>query len=379
MFQKLLLVLTLVVFGCNQDVQSQEQNTIAVSQKPEGVQTQVWSGRRNAITQAVELASPAVVSINVSKVVESVSRYRDPIFEYLYRRQRQQITHRKITEVGSGFIISADGYIVTNDHVAGGASSITVAFSDGKTFDAKLVGSDFASDLALLKIDASYDLPYLKFSEAGPPIVGEWSIAMGNPFGLFEASAPSVTVGVVSANDRDLQLQEGRIYRDMIQTDAAINRGNSGGPLLNALGEVIGVNTAIITEGAGGSVGIGFAVPAHKAIRILNEIKETGRVDRSYYIGMRGRTVSARDASNERLERPRGVLVVRVDMDSPAWEAGFRPHDVIVSMAGGSVNTQEDFISLLYDFRPGEVIPFEIIRNQRRQKLEMKLGSNQNI
>jgi serine protease Do len=375
---KLLVAVSLLILGCKQDVKSQEQITADGTDVPAEVQDQVWSGRQNAITHAVEMASPAVVSINVIKVVQTVNQYRDPIFEYLYRRQRQQIIQRQISEVGSGFIISSDGYIVTNDHVAGGAQSITVAFPNGKTYEAELIGSDSASDLALLKVTADGPLPHLMFSQAGPPIVGEWSIAMGNPFGLFEASDPTVTVGVVSANDRDLQLQEGRIYRDMIQTDAAINRGNSGGPLLNALGEVIGVNTAIITEGTGGSVGIGFAVPARKAVRILDEIKEKGSVDRSYYIGMHGRTVTAKDAATEHLENPTGVLVVRVDLDSPAWKAGFRPHDVIVTMAGGPIHTQEDFVSLLYDFRPGDVIPFTLIRQTEEFAVQMELGSSQN-
>ena len=387
---KLIVIVSFFVIGCRQEVQSQQQSAdqaaengnvaaiIIANETGSGrMQDQVWTGRFTAITRAVEIASPAVVSINVTKVVQTQNPYADPFYDLFFGRQRRRMIERKIAEIGSGFVISTDGYIVTNDHVVDGARSITVAFPDGRTFQARLVGSDAASDLALLKVEADEPFHSLKFGVDSPPIVGEWSIAMGNPFGLFEASDPTVTVGVVSAIDRDLQLQEGHIYRDMIQTDAAINRGNSGGPLLNALGEVIGVNTAIITEGQGGSVGIGFAVPAQKAVRILAELKERGRVDRSYYIGLRGRTISDRIAARLRLGDTRGVLVETVDLDSPAQEAGFRPYDVIVSVASEKITTQQDFVSLLYDFRPGDIIAFEVVRNQQRLTLQMKLGSSQ--
>ncbi|MCZ6704776.1 MAG: trypsin-like peptidase domain-containing protein, partial [Bacteroidetes bacterium] len=235
-----ILVSTLLLLGCRQDVQSQQQ----LFHGPEGrenVEDSIAVGRLNAITRAVEYASPAVVSINVIKTIRTVDPFSDPFYSFFYGRQRSRVRERQIQSMGSGFVISPDGYIVTNDHVAGDATAITVALPDGRTYQASLIGSDPTSDLSLVKINTEDPLPYLSFSTSGNPIVGEWSIALGNPFGLFEASDPTVTVGVVSATGRDLQPQEGRAYRDMIQTDAAINRGNSGGPLLNALGEVIGV------------------------------------------------------------------------------------------------------------------------------------------
>jgi serine protease Do len=375
---KLVIVIGFFLVGCRQEVQSQKQvSPPLTAEESAPAQDQIYSSRFNAITRAVEMASPAVVSVNVTKVIQTADPFADPFFQFFYGQQRRRMTERKIGEVGSGFVISEDGYIVTNDHVAGGAQSITVAFPDGRMFEAALIGSDSASDLALLKVESEDPLPSLSFALVNTPVVGEWSIALGNPFGLFDASAPTVTVGVVSAIDRDLQLQEGRIYRDMIQTDAAINRGNSGGPLLNALGEVIGVNTAIITEGRGGSVGIGFAVPAPKAVRILDELKATGMVDRSYYIGLIGRTVTSRDASIIGLNEVRGVLVVEVDADSPAAEAGFGPGDVIVTVAGEEISTQQDFVSLLYDYRPGDSIPFGIVRDRKILTFTMKLGSSQ--
>lgn len=204
--------------------------------------------------------------------------------------------------------------------------------------------------------------------------MGEWSIALGNPFGLFEASDPTVTVGVVSATGRDLQPQDNRFYTDMIQTDAAINRGNSGGPLLNAQGRVIGVNTAIFSE-SGGSVGIGFAVPAEKAVRVLEELRDKGFVDRAYYTGLNGRTLPPQWAQALGIPNVTGVVVENVDPGSPADEAGFQPYDVIRAFNGEKVTSREDFLGYLFEYRPGETVTFEVIRNGQPLKLELELGS----
>ncbi len=216
-------------------------------------------------------------------------------------------------------------------------------------------------------------MPYLAFAEDGRSIVGEWAIALGNPFGLFEAAEPTVTVGVVSATGRDLGSSDGRIYRDMIQTDASINRGNSGGPLLNALGEVIGVSTAIYSE-SGGSVGLGFAVPAYKAERIIDELRVNGKVDRSYSIGLRGLDVNARFARALGLEEVKGLLVANVDPDSPADEAGFLPYDVIVAMEDEPIDNHNDYFARLYDFRPGDTLRCEVIRDGQRIELNLEIG-----
>lgn len=370
------LATALILSGCRQDVQSQQQ-FLGPPEHGTGVQDSIAVGRLNAITRAVESASPAVVSINVIQTIQTVDPFSDPFYSFFYGRQRARVRDRQVQNMGSGFVISPDGYIVTNDHVAGKATAITVAFPDGRTYTANLVGSDLASDLALIKIDTDDPLPYLRFSSNGNPIVGEWSIAMGNPFGLFEASDPTVTVGVVSATGRDLPPQEGRLYRDMIQTDAAINRGNSGGPLLNALGEVIGVNSAIVTQ-SGGSVGIGFAVPAVKAVRILTELRENGFVDRSYFIGLRGQTMTSWIARKWNLSPSLGVIVESVDPNSPAEKAGFQPFDIIISVSDDRINNQPDFATRLRDFLPGDTVKIEIVRRGRPITLVMKLGSQMN-
>lgn len=341
-----------------------------------GVNEEVFRSRQTAITRAVAAAAPAVVSINVIKL--QTVRYRDsffsdPWFDQLFPpRYRQREV--PVQGLGSGFVVSADGYIVTNDHVAGNAAEISVSFPDGRTMEARLVGTDPTSDLALLKVEPGEPLPYLAFTEANRVIVGEWVIALGNPFGLFEAAEPTVTVGVVSASARDLHSDEqGRIYRDMIQTDAAINHGNSGGPLVNALGEVIGVNTAIVSP-SGGSAGVGFAVPAAKARRIVDELRETGEVDRSYYVGLYVRDVNERIARALGLENSSGAFVTDIDPDSPAAEAGILPYDVIVSIEGEAVEGVDDYRARIFDFRPGDTVSVQVIRERQRREFPLQIG-----
>ena len=374
--------LFVLMVGCEQQVQSQNADEGSVPEPISNLERangEIFLTRQTAITQAVEKASPAVVSVNVTEVL----RYRDPFYndpwmEFFFGSRRSRVYERQVSSVGSGFVISPDGYIVTNDHVANNAAKITVAFMDGSTLEANVVGTDEATDLALLKVDPPESLAHLRFAETGRPIPGEWAVAMGNPFGLFEAAEPTVTVGVVSGVGRDFQPQENRIYRDMIQTDAAINQGNSGGPLLNAMGEVIGVNTFIYTaSGGGGSIGLGFAVPSDKAQSIIEELRENGRVDRSYYIGLYGLDVNERIARALDLRETRGIIVRDVEPDSPAALAGFRPYDVILTFEGEPIDSQVDFAVRLYDFRPGDVVSLGAMRDGQEITLTLELGSNE--
>lgn len=377
-----LFIATCLLMSCNQQAQSQESSEPASAQTDYAsvaeANTQVMLSRHNAITHAVEKASPAVVSVNVIGVerVQYTDPFAgDPWMEYFFGRRRSRVYERQVQAVGSGFVISPDGYIVTNEHVAHNAAKITVAFMDGATLEAELVGRDEATDLALLKVDTSMTLPHLSFTESTNPIPGEWAIALGNPFGLFEAAEPTVTVGVISGVGRDFQPQENRVYRDMIQTDAAINQGNSGGPLINALGEVIGVNTFIYTaRGSSGSIGLGFAVPAHKARDIVNELRTNGEVDRSYYTGLRGLDVNDRIARALGLAQARGFIVRDVDPNSPAERAGFRPYDVILSFEGEEIDNQIDLAGRLYDFRPGDTVSIEVLRDAQMVNLRMEIG-----
>ena len=379
----LLLSLVLALGGCRPGAHAQQQS----SPPPQRVDTAGASldaansalqrSRQTAITRAVEAASPAVVSINVieTRQVRVRDPFSDPFFAPFFGRQRSRVMEQQVQGIGSGFVISPDGYIVTNDHVAGNATKITVSFPNGETLDAERVGTDPATDLALLKVNADEPLPYLRFSETGAPLVGEWAVALGNPFGLFEAADPTVTVGVVSAVGRSLQSsrQRGHLYRDMIQTDAAINQGNSGGPLVDALGEVIGVNTALFSE-TGGSVGLGFAVPAAKAQRIITELRENGAVDRAYHTGLALLDVDERIAQRLGLDQTRGVLVRGVEPGSPAEDAGLQPYDVITALDGEAVDGREGFVGRVYDFRPGDRVQLDVLRDGERRTLPLRLG-----
>ncbi|OZC04049.1 S1C family serine protease [Rubricoccus marinus] len=373
--------LLLVLIGCDRSAQSQQPQSVdaplgEVADALERTNVEIDSGRRTAITRAVEAASPAVVSVNVIEVRQV--RVRDP-FAGFFGRVPDQVYQQQVQGLGSGFVISPDGYIVTNDHVAGNATKITVAFPDGKTMDAQLIGSDPETDIALIKVTPEEDLPFLDFENREDAIVGEWAIALGNPFGLFEAAEPSVTVGVVSAVGRDFPMQEGRTFRDMIQTDAAINSGNSGGPLVDATGRVLGMNTFIFSR-TGGSVGIGFAVPAWRIERVVEELRTSGVVNRSFYSGLNVQPINARIVQALGLNDARGLIVASVDPDSPADRAGLRPYDIIVRIAGetiGEVRNPRGYIQdRLIDNRAGDTVTLGIVRDGREQNVNLTLGAS---
>jgi serine protease Do len=382
------LVLALALAGCQQEAYSQQSADGPLSvQTPiadgpgalERLDGEIATSRRTAITRAVEAASPAVVSVNVI-AVRNVRQRANPMLEWFYgQRLPGRTIQQRIQGLGSGFIISPDGYIVTNDHVVsnGGiaveATEITIAFPDGTQMPAELVGTDPETDIALLKVEPDEALPYLAFEEQEDAVVGEWAIALGNPFGLFEAAEPTVTVGVVSAVGRDFPAQQGRIFRDMIQTDAAINRGNSGGPLVNALGRVIGVNTVIYSQ-TGGSDGIGFSVPAWRVRQVIAELRETGEVDRSFYTGLSIRPVSDRLAQQLGLSEAEGLVVTSIESDSPAETSGLLPRDVIVSIDGEAVASNEDVRDQLVDRRAGDTIRLGVVRRGRALDVPLRLA-----
>src|SRR5664280_1627417 len=287
---------------------------------------EITNTRRTIITETVQKVSPAIVGINVTQVVQYTdpfgSMFNDPFFKQFFGNQSY---NQKVKSLGSGYLISSDGYIVTNDHVAGNASEITVTMTNGEQVAAKLVGSDQPSDICLLKIDRT-NLPFVTFGNSDDVIIGEWVIALGNPFGLFEVNdKPTVTVGVVSSTGLNLEPIENRFYLNMIQTDAAINGGNSGGPLVNSLGEVIGMNTIIYTAGGvQGNIGLGFAIPINKIKRIINELKDYGKIARDFNIGMGIQNIDEGIAKYYNLKSTKGVIVTQIVPNSPASRAGLK-------------------------------------------------------
>lgn len=335
--------------------------------------------RVNAVTRAVQIVSPAVVSINVTKINRYYQRspfYNDPFFRdlmpFLFR---DPVVERPVQSIGSGFLVSSDGYVVTNEHVVSGAAEIIVARETGEEFKASLVGLDHSSDIALLKIDVA-DLPFIRFGNSDDLIIGEWAIALGNPFGLFIKSSPTVTVGVISAVDRDFSPLEGRVYEDMIQTDAAINSGNSGGPLCNADGQVIGMNTFIFTgnSGSGGSVGVGFAIPANKIIGVLEELKDrANKGNANVWIGLYVDNLNAYVARYLRYPSTRGIYASRINRLSPAEKAGVQLGDVILSINGRRVQSTDEAEQIVKDadLRVGDKLKLRIWRAGREYETEI--------
>jgi serine protease Do len=340
------------------------------------LQDEINNSRRNIITQTVEKVSPAVVGINVIEI----RQYRDP-FSYFFDDPffRQFFGDRgnyrqKVQGLGSGYIISPDGYIVTNDHVAGNASEITVTLTDGSHYKAEIVGTDPTSDICLLKIDGN-NLPYLELGNSDEVIIGEWVIALGNPFGLFELNdKPTVTVGVISATGMNLEPINNRYYINMIQTDAAINGGNSGGPLVNSLGQVIGMNTLIFTAGGvQGNIGLGFAIPINKVKRIVTELKEKGKIDRDFQIGMSIQSIDEGIARYYDLKSTKGVIVTRVVPNSPADDAGIKTGDIILEVEGYKINNENTIFGVFQEFRVGQTITLKILRDNSELTKRMKL------
>lgn len=341
------------------------------------IQQSIDISRRSAITRAASEVSPAVVGISVISVREY--RARHPFADDPFLRQffPDQIYRQKVENLGSGFLISPDGYVLTNEHVVHEASQVIVTTTAGDKFDAVIVGYDYDSDIALLKIEGR-NLPYIRFGDSDDVIIGEWAIAIGNPFGLFSIhSQPSVSVGVVSAVDRDFERnREGRLYLDMVQTDAAINRGNSGGPLVNAEGDLIGMNTMIFTEGGGGSIGLGFAIPSNKLNRLFEDLKGRGKIERDFWIGFQVGEVTRLIARSLRLNDLHGAVVTDVESGSPAEKAGLEPADVIVAAQGRRIESPYDLLTLLRnaDLRVGDMLKLTIWRSGSTEEREIRLG-----
>jgi serine protease Do len=344
-------------------------------QQSNNANEEISKSRRNIITETVKLVSPAVVGINVIEIQQYRDPYGsffdDPFFRQFFGDRRTR--SREVKELGSGYIISPDGYIVTNDHVAGQATEIKVTLTDGNTYDAKLIGSDQVSDIALLKIDGK-NLPFMKFGNSDDIIIGEWVIALGNPFGLFEINnQPTVTVGVISALGMNLEPINDRYYLNMIQTDAAINGGNSGGPLVNSLGEIIGMNTLIFTAGTQGNIGLGFAIPINKIKQIVDVLKVKGKIERDFEIGMKIQSIDETIAKYYDLKQTRGVIVTKIYPGTPAEKAGIQVGDIILKIEDFQIINDNTIFGVFYEFRTGQKIDLLILRDDKEIHKKMVL------
>ncbi len=310
--------------------------------------------------------SPSVVNISTAQNVEvtddvpafpkgsPLERFND------FFGGRRNNSGRISRSLGSGFVIDADGYVVTNNHVIEGSDVIEVTFPDGDTYEAELLGRDPSTDLALLKIDAGETLPFVEFGDSDTAQVGEWVIAIGNPFGY----GGSVSTGIISARNR--QINQGN-YDDFIQTDVAINKGNSGGPLFNLEGEVIGVNTAIVSP-TGGSVGISFSISSDLAESVIAQLREYGETRRGR-LGVAVQEVDKGLAQSYNLDEPKGAIVTRVVEDSPAGEAGFKVGDLILEIGGEEVPNQRVLYRMIAEAEIGKDVDIKVIRKRKERTL----------
>ncbi|MFM1814301.1 MAG: putative periplasmic serine endoprotease DegP-like [Pseudomonadota bacterium] len=332
----------------------------------------------------VERVKPAVVSINATNGGRVTTSQRskpnqrglqeffpdlpedhplNEFFKNMPRNFNNAPTPRRAA-TGSGFVISADGYVVTNNHVIDGANQITVSFDQKEKLDAELVGTDPRTDLALLKIKTKRNFPFVKLTEK-PARVGDWVLAVGNPFGL----GGTVTAGIVSALARDI----GSGPYDYLQIDAAVNRGNSGGPTFNLDGEVVGINTAIYSP-SGGNVGIAFAVPAATAKRVIEELKTKGTVTRGW-LGVKIRNVDKDTVQSLGLKDEKGALVAEVTDDGPAAKGGLNNFDVIKAINGKPIESSKDLSLKIAEFSPGTTVDITVFRGGREQTIKVMLGT----
>ncbi len=325
-----------------------------------------------SFAKLIEAVQPAVVSIASDRPMgqRTMRQEGSPLQKFF---EQQSKGHRpdsrpdaRVQAVGSGFIVDPEGYIVTNNHVIKDAGEITVILQNGKRYTAKVKGTDPKTDLALLKIEAPEALPYVRFGDSDKAKVGDWVIAVGNPFGL----GGSASAGIISARGRDIRSGP---YDDYLQIDAPINRGNSGGPLFDASGKVVGVNTAIFSPG-GGNVGIGFAIPAALAGPVIAELKSEGRVARGW-LGVQIQSIDEALAEALDLEKQDGALVSSVQPDSPAERAGFKTGDVILEFGDLKVADAKALPRIVADTDKGDNVTVTVWRDGKRKSLEVTLGS----
>ena len=328
---------------------------------------------RNAPESFADLAEkliPSVVNISTTQTIRTTSNqfpFQFPPgspFEEMFK-DFQRPTERKASSLGSGFIISKEGIIITNNHVIQDAEDILVKVNS-KEYKAKVIGSDRYSDIAVLKIESTDTFVPVNFGDSDKARVGDWVVAIGNPFGL----GGTVTSGIISARNRDINLTR---YDDFIQTDASINQGNSGGPLFNLKGEVIGINTAIIAPGQAGSIGIGFAIPANAASNVIDQLIKFGETRRGW-LGVRIQEVTKEIAEVEKLKEPSGALVASVSEKSPADKSGLKAGDIILELDGKKINSTRELVKVVASTKVGKSVTIKVWRNKRLISKKLTLG-----
>ena len=366
-----LLSLLFVVMSCSNPIDNSNKNEEKKDQKEQTQQTSQEDLKKytknavetqDAFVQVHKNTKDSIVNIRTKKTVV-VNTY-NPLEELLFGRSGGE-EKRESGALGSGFVVSEDGYIVTNNHVVSNADEIFVKFSDGREYKTKLIGTSPEVDIAVLKIESNEKFKPLEFSDSDKVEIGQWSIAFGNPIGLND----SMTVGIVSAAGRSsLGIEE---IENFIQTDAAINQGNSGGPLIDINGKVIGVNTAILST-SGGSVGLGFAIPSNLVSVVKDSIISTGKFEKPY-IGVYLNNLDSEKVKALNIKSTNGVLIAKVIENGPAAKAGMQANDVVVAVNGKSVNSAGAFIGELAAKKIGETVELSIIRNSQTLKIRVPL------
>jgi len=325
----------------------------------------------SSFADLAEKLMPSVVNISTTQTIKTSTNafpFQFPPgspFEDMFKEFNKP-TERKATALGSGFIIDKKGLVVTNNHVIQGAEDIFVSVNGSKEYKAKVIGTDPYMDLAVLEIDSNENFQPVKFGDSDEARVGDWVVAIGNPFGF----GGTVTAGIISARNRDVGLTR---YDDFIQTDASINQGNSGGPLFDLNGNVIGINTAIIAPGSSGSIGIGFAIPSNPASKVIDQLIKYGETKRGW-LGVRIQKVTKEIAEVEKLENPTGALVASVSEKSPADKAGIKAGDIILEFDGKKVDTMRTLPKLVAETKVGKRVIVKIWRNQKLISKKVLLG-----
>jgi serine protease Do len=364
-----------------------EKNSKNLVKSPVKISEQIPSKQiiANSFADLVEDLLPSVVNITTSQELKNNNNLEDnfieefpktPLFDDLRKHLERQLRQpnemkRKLSSIGSGFIISKDGLIVTNHHVVDDANDITISLHDGSKYKAKVIGIDKKTDVALLKINPTKELKFVNFGDSSQARIGEWVIVIGNPYGL----GGSVSLGIVSARGRDINNGQND---EFIQTDAAINKGNSGGPMFNARGEVIGISTAIFSP-SGGSVGIGFATPANTVLQVVKQLRDQGEVTRGW-IGVSVQDISEDIADSMKLESNKGAFVVEVIKDGPADKAGLLPTDIILKFEDQEIEDMKFLPKAVAKFPVGKVARLQILRQGKIKNLKIvieKLKDNE--